>query len=261
LLAIASLLVGVPAIASDIGAYPSPPSHCDVGGVRIRLYDAGAGRVQSPKSMRGGPAALTSHMRRTQARCLPSVAPPSVAKRSSRHQRLPGETRRPAPRDRERARAPGSHRSERRRPDRQRGPSCPGEAARTVSSALAVTAAWRRGCFEKIGVGLVAATRARRRVVIGCYSRDGVGCGSRPGSPGGPGYPGTSAGPCRQSLSKLCVAVISSHSARQAPRPLRWKRSTRQLCFVWANTGSMIACRWRYSCLPSSLANCSRICR
>ena len=40
------------------------------------------------------------------------------------------------------------------------------------------------------------------------------------------------------------LAVISFHSARQAARPLRWKRSTRRLYLMCANTGSIITIRW-----------------
>jgi hypothetical protein len=87
-----------------------------------------------------------------------------------------------------------------------------------------------------------------RRMAMSCSSPgSATSCSSSGGlrAAGWPVYPGTGVGPCRQSFNKLWVAVISSHSARQAPRPLRWKRSTRRLCLVWANTGSMIACLWR----------------
>jgi hypothetical protein len=38
------------------------------------------------------------------------------------------------------------------------------------------------------------------------------------------GWAGTVARPCLQSFRRLWVAVISRHSERQAPRPLRWTR-------------------------------------
>ena len=47
------------------------------------------------------------------------------------------------------------------------------------------------------------------------------------------------------SFSRLCVAVISRHSDRQAALPRRKKRSMRRLNLVFANTGSIVA--W---CLP-----------
>src|SRR3954447_7840877 len=43
---------------------------------------------------------------------------------------------------------------------------------------------------------------------------------------------------CWWSFRRLCVAVMSRHSERQAALPRRWKRSIRRLNLVWAKTGS-----------------------
>lgn len=51
--------------------------------------------------------------------------------------------------------------------------------------------------------------------------------------------------PARQSLSRLWVAAMSFHSAWQARRPRRWKRSIRRRVLVLAKTGSTICCRRR----------------
>ena len=49
---------------------------------------------------------------------------------------------------------------------------------------------------------------------------------------------GLAAAACRQSLSRLWVAQTSFHSARQAARPRRKKRSQRRLTLIWPKTGS-----------------------
>ena len=67
--------------------------------------------------------------------------------------------------------------------------------------------------------------------------------GSVRGGRGPPFQAGTGSAVCRQSFSKLCVAVISRHSDRAADLPRRWKRSHRLLYFVSANTGSIMP--WR----------------
>jgi hypothetical protein len=50
---------------------------------------------------------------------------------------------------------------------------------------------------------------------------------------------------CLWSFSRLCVAVISRHSERQAALPRRWKRSILRLNLVSPKTGSIIALRLR----------------
>jgi hypothetical protein len=50
---------------------------------------------------------------------------------------------------------------------------------------------------------------------------------------------------CLWSLRRLWVAVISRHSERAADLPRRWNWLMRRLCLVWANTGSIIALRFR----------------
>ena len=52
------------------------------------------------------------------------------------------------------------------------------------------------------------------------------------------------AGACGAS-DRLWVAVISRHSERAADLPRRWKRSMPRLNLVFANTGSIIALRFR----------------
>jgi hypothetical protein len=49
----------------------------------------------------------------------------------------------------------------------------------------------------------------------------------------------------RQSLSRLWVEAISFHSAWQACKPRRWKRSIRRRYLMFAKTGSTICCRRR----------------
>jgi len=210
------------------------------------------------------------HLPRSKARLFPRRSPPRLLTAAARGGLRPPPAQRPRRATRPPGPAPPSlaqHRIQRlgllhpasfnvrvRTNARDPGPTGPLATFRLAASALAPKAAVLgpatrlpvlvEAVSKRSAVGLVAAPRARHAVVIGCYSRRGVAAGPGLGL-GSPGYPGTGAGPCRQSLSKLCVAVISRHSARQAPRPLRWKRSTRRLCFVWAKTGSMIACRWR----------------
>ena len=60
---------------------------------------------------------------------------------------------------------------------------------------------------------------------------------------GPPFQAGIGAVVCRQSFSRLCVAVISRHSDRAADLPRRWKRSQRRLNLVSAKTGSIMP--WR----------------
>jgi hypothetical protein len=50
---------------------------------------------------------------------------------------------------------------------------------------------------------------------------------------------------CLWSFNRLWVAVISRHSDRAADLLRRWKRSMRRLNLVLANTGSIIALRFR----------------
>jgi hypothetical protein len=50
---------------------------------------------------------------------------------------------------------------------------------------------------------------------------------------------------CLWSFRRLWVAVINRHSERTADLPRRPKRSIRRLNFVLANTGSIIALRFR----------------
>ena len=50
---------------------------------------------------------------------------------------------------------------------------------------------------------------------------------------------------CLWSFNRLWVAVISRHCERAADLPRRWKRSIRRLNLVFANTGSIIALRFR----------------
>ena len=50
---------------------------------------------------------------------------------------------------------------------------------------------------------------------------------------------------CLWSFNRLWVAVMSRHSERAADLPRRWKRSIRRLNLVFANTGSIIALRFR----------------
>jgi hypothetical protein len=60
-----------------------------------------------------------------------------------------------------------------------------------------------------------------------------------------PGQAVIAAGARRQSLSRLWVVAMSFHSAAQAARHRRWKRSMRRRNLVWANTDSTICCRRR----------------
>jgi hypothetical protein len=66
-------------------------------------------------------------------------------------------------------------------------------------------------------------------------------------------------GACGASIG-LWVAVISRHSERAADLPRRWKRSIRRLNLVFANTGSIIALRFRYSLPPRSVSSTRRMC-
>jgi hypothetical protein len=122
----------------------------------------------------------------------------------------------------------------------------PVPASARIDQGLRVAAAFHGGCFVKAGRALWL----RQGLLAGGMgpSLDVAGVRGPQVSPSGPPvsfYPGVSAGVWRQSLSKLWVAVISRHSARHAPRPLRWKRSMPRLCLVLPKIGSIITERCR----------------
>src|SRR5829696_7588132 len=88
----------------------------------------------------------------------------------------------------------------------------------------------------------------------GCCERSGCAAPARPSAfrrkraavqtAGGGRQAAAGAVVCRQSLSRLPVAVIRRHSARAAALPRRKNRSMRRLSLVSAKTGSIIRWRW-----------------
>jgi hypothetical protein len=99
----------------------------------------------------------------------------------------------------------------------------------------------RRGCCVK------GAARGRGASVVGDRGVGGSGGSRRAGRWGPLSSFQVPAGAvwCLWSFRRLWVAVISRHSERAADLPRRWKRSIRRLNLVFANTGSIIALRFR----------------
>src|SRR4051794_41832512 len=64
---------------------------------------------------------------------------------------------------------------------------------------------------------------------------------------------------CRQSLSRLPVAVISRHSERAAALPRRKKRSARRLNFVSAEIGSVMRGGWGERPPPAEVPSTLRL--
>ena len=118
-----------------------------------------------------------------------------------------------------------------------------GRLARFAASARprAMRSVWTVGVAQRCGDN----RWPRFLVLRGCAT------GDRPAGAGfGAGRCGASqalatANWCLWSFIRLCVAVISRHSECAAALPRRWNWSMPRLCFVWANTGSIIALRFR----------------